>query len=143
MKSKVFALFCLLFGEALLFWAFEAWFVMATVLFLTLYLLLYPYKSNVLLPQILLKKSKIILLLVFWTCLFFTLHSFVESLLCLNCMQGIQKANAAHFWDIQNPSVWTWMKNIYRTYTQPALLVLILSGLTVVFYLSQRTKRRG
>ena len=143
MKSKFFSLFCLLSGEVLLFWAFKAWLIMATVLLLTPCLLLYSYKSNAHLPKILLKKSKIILLFIFWTCLFLTLQSFIESLLCLDCMQGIQKANAVHFWDMQNPSVWTWMKNIYRTYTQPTLLLLILSGLTVAFYISQKVKRRG
>lgn len=144
MKSKFFSLFCLLSGEVLLFWAFEAWLVMGITILSTLCIVLYPYKSNNLLPKILLRKTKFLLLFLFWICLFFTLHSFIEELSssCLDCRQSIQKANAIHFWNIQNPSVWTWMKNIYRTYTQPTLLLLILSGLTVVFYTLQKIKRR-
>ena len=138
MKSKILYLSCLLCGEELMFLALHSWFLSIAVIFPTLWLNFFPYKSNTLLPETLLKKSKIVLACVFWGSLFWTLRIFVQSLSCLHCMQSIQRENAKHFWDAQNPSVWTCVKNIYRTYPQPVLLFSILGVLGVIYVLTKK-----
>ena len=140
MKSKILYLSCLLCGEELMFWALHSRILSIAVIFPTLWLNFFPYRSTTLLPETLLKKSKIVLTFVFWGSVFWTLHTFVKSLSCLHCMQSIQCENAKHFWDVQNPSVWTWVKNVFHTYPQPVLLFSILGILCVTYVLVKKVE---
>ena len=140
MKSKNFYLFCLLLGEGLLFGAFKSWLLLAGIFLSTFGIVSFPCKAASPLPEILLKKSKIILALIFWGCFFYSLRAFVQTLSCLNCMQGIQRANARHFWDVHNPSVRTWSKNVYQAYPQPVILFSILIVLAIACVLIKRKK---
>ena len=140
MKSKFLYLFYLLCGEELMFWALHSQILLIAVIFPTLWLNLFPYRSITPLPEILLKKSKIVLAFVFWSGLFWTLHTFVKGLSCLHCMQSIQRENAKHFWNVQNSSVWTWVKNVFHAYPQPVLLFSILGTLGIIYVLVKKVE---
>ena len=137
---KTFHIFCLLLGEGLLFGALGSWVLWTGIFLATLWIVYCPSNPAAPLPEPLLKKAKIALTFLFWASFFYTLHAFVQSLSCLNCMQGIQRANARHFWDEWHPSVWVWAKNVYSAYPQPVLILLILGILVLVYVLTKRKK---
>ena len=142
MKSRIFHLLCLFIGEGLLFGTFHFWLPLAVIFLSTVWIVCCPCETTSLMPDTVLRKTKIGLALIFWTAFFFSLYDFIRILqnLCLDCKQWIQSGNALHFWDVQNPSVLTWAKNVYHTYPQPILLFSALFVVGIGYILSKKAK---